>query len=111
MSSGKLRPSCIGLNVLNWAIIGSGNGLSHAWHQAIIWAQYRLIVDWTFGIKLQSNWNQNTNFIDENKFEKVPCKMAAILSQPQCFSEATAMLLYYYNYIPSLYIYIVSYTL
>ena len=43
------------------------------------------IVDWTLGNTLQ--WNLNRiiyMFIQENKFEKVVWKMAAIYSQPQC---------------------------
>ena len=45
-------------------IIVSDNGLSPGWRQVIIWINYI--------------------FIQENAFEKVFCKMAAILSQPQC---------------------------
>ena len=43
------------------------------------------IVNWTLGNKL--NWNLNRNvyvFIQENAFENVVWKMAAILSRPQC---------------------------
>ena len=43
------------------------------------------IVNWTLGNKLQWNFNQNSYiFIQENVFENVVWKMAAILSQPQC---------------------------
>ena len=54
MSSGKCRPSCLGLNVLtypplvlhvsmDWAIIGSGNGLSPIQRQAITWTNAALL--------------------------------------------------------------------
>ena len=43
------------------------------------------IVDWTLRNKLQWNLNQNSHiFIQENAFEKVIWKMAAILSRPLC---------------------------
>ena len=39
---------------------------------------------WTFGKKLQWNFNQNWYiFIEENAFENAVCEMAAMLSQPQ----------------------------
>ena len=42
------------------------------------------IVNWTLGNKLQWNLNRNLNvFIQENVFEIVVWKMAAILSRPQ----------------------------
>ena len=43
------------------------------------------IVNWTFGNKLQWNFNQNLNIlIQEIVFENVVWKTAAILSRPQC---------------------------
>ena len=40
-----------------------------------------MIVNWTIGNKFQWNLNQNSNiFIQENAFENVTWKMAAILS-------------------------------
>ena len=43
------------------------------------------IVHWTLPNKLPGNLNQNSYiFIQENAFENVIRKMAAILSQPQC---------------------------
>ena len=47
--------------------------------------QYWNIVNWTIGNKLQ--WNINLDlyiFIQDNAFENVVWKMAAILSEPQC---------------------------
>ena len=65
-------------------IIGSGNGLS----PGSIWSHYLNqcwnIVNWTIGNKLQWNFNRNENiFIQENAFENIVWKMAAILSRPQ----------------------------
>ena len=43
------------------------------------------IVNWTLGNKFQWNLNRNLNiFIQENAFENVVWKMAAMLSRPQC---------------------------
>ena len=43
------------------------------------------IVNWTIGNKFQWNMNRNSYiFIQENAFENVVWKMAAILSRPQC---------------------------
>ena len=46
------------------------------------------IVNWTLGNKIQWNLNRNSYiFIQENTFENVVWKMAAILSLPQCVNE------------------------
>ena len=43
------------------------------------------VVNWTLWNKLQWNFNRNSNiFIQENAFESVVCKIAGILSRPQC---------------------------
>ena len=69
---GRLTHICIN----NIAIIGSDN------HYLI---QCCNIVNWTLWNKLQWNFNQNSCiFIQENAFENVVWKMAAILCQPQC---------------------------
>ena len=66
-------------------IIGSDNGLSPERRQAIIWTKAGNIVDLTLRNKLQWNGNRNSYiFIQENPFENVVWKMAAILSRPQC---------------------------
>ena len=63
-------------------IIGSDNGLSPGRRQAIIWTNDGLlwiIVNLTHGNKLQWNLNRNPYiFIQENAFENVVWKMAAI---------------------------------
>ena len=46
------------------------------------------IFDWTLRNKIQWNPSQNSFiFIPENEFENVVCKMAAILSRPQCVDK------------------------
>ena len=67
-------------------IIGSDNGLSSGRHQAIIWTNVgiRLMPGATLRNKLQWNINRNSYiFIQENAFENVVWKMAAIFSRPQ----------------------------
>ena len=78
---GRMTHICVGK--IN--IIGSDNGLSPRRRQAIIQSQCWNIVNWTLGNKPQWNFNRNSNiFIQENEFESVVWKMAAILSRPQC---------------------------
>ena len=46
------------------------------------------VVNWTLGNKLQWNFNRNSYiFIQENPFETVVWKMAAILSRPPCVNS------------------------
>ena len=72
-------PMCCIYASVNWVIIGSGNGVSPVRRQAITWTQCWLIVNWTPGKKFQWNLNQNsTIFFQENSFEDVVCRMAAI---------------------------------
>ena len=62
-------------------IIGSDNGLSPGRRQAIILTKCWNIANWTPRNKLQRNLNQNLYiFIQENAFENVIWKLAAILS-------------------------------
>ena len=50
-----------------------------------------IIVNWTLRNKFQWNFNQNSYiFIQENAFEKVVWKMAAILSRPQCVNRVAS---------------------
>ena len=47
--------------------------------------QYWHIIDWTLRNKIQWNLNQNTViFFQENRSEKIVCKLATILTRPQC---------------------------
>ena len=67
-------------------IIGSDNGLSPGRHQAIIWTNAGILLIGPLG----TNFNRNSYiFIQENPFETVVWKMAAILSRPQCVNMAT----------------------
>ena len=66
-------------------IIGSGNGLSPGWCQAIIWTNTGILLIWTSG----TNFNEILIEIQTFSFKKmcfknVLCEMAVILSQPQC---------------------------
>ena len=67
---------------MNWINIGSGNGLSPDWHQAITWTNAALLSI----IPLRTNYSeiwiniQNFSFMI-NALENAVCKMAAILSR------------------------------
>ena len=66
-------------------IIGSDDGLSPGRHLAIIWISDGILLI----VTLETNFNENLNwnlyiFIQENAFEKVVWKTAAILSRSQC---------------------------
>ena len=67
------------------ANIDSDNGLAPSHYQKQWWN----IVNWTLRNKLQWNFNRNSYiFIQENAFENVVWKMAAILSRPQCVNDS-----------------------
>ena len=96
MSSAKRRPFCLGLNVLtHWGrvthicvgkltIIGSDNGLSPGWHQAIIWTNAGILLIGPLGTNLNKNLYRKLYMItQENAFVNVVCKMAAIFSRLQ----------------------------
>ena len=69
-------------------IIGSDNGLSPGWHQAIYLNQCWNTVNSNLRNKLQWNLKQNSHiFIEENACENVVCQLAANLSQPQCVNS------------------------
>ena len=62
--------------------IGSDNGLSPGLNQC--WN----MINWNLRNNCQGNFNRNSYiFIQVNTFENVVWKMAAILSQPQCFNK------------------------
>ena len=71
--------------LMAWSIIGSDNGLSPVRRQAIIWTN-----DGLLSIRLQgTNTSEilieiQTFFINENTFQNVVGKMAAILSRTPC---------------------------
>ena len=81
--------------------IGLDNGLSPGRHQAINWTNAGILLIEPLN-KLQWNFNRNLyNFIQENAFENVVWKTAAILSRPQCVEVVAIPRLYfvYFDYI------------
>ena len=69
-------------------IIGSDDGLSPGWHQAIIWTNAGILLIEPLGINFSEILIEiNTfSFIQENSFKNVVWNMAAILSKSQCVS-------------------------
>ena len=69
-----------------WIPLTKANDAEHARRQSIICTNAAWnIVNWTLRNKLQWNFNRNSYiFIQENPFENIVWKMAAILSRPQC---------------------------
>ena len=74
---GRVTHICVG----NLTIIGPDNGLSPGWRQAIIWTNAGILLIGPLGTNLHRN---SYIFIQENVFQIVVWKMAAILSWPQC---------------------------
>ena len=64
-------------------VVGSDNGLSPGWRQAIIWINDGILLIRPLGLQwnLKQNWHI---FIQENAFENIVCEIAAILSRSQC---------------------------
>ena len=88
---GRVTHICVG----NLTIIGSDNGLSPGRRQAIICTN---IINWTLGNKFQWNFSRNYNiFIQEKVFESVVCKMAAILTRPQCVNTIKKSRCYHHH--------------
>ena len=67
--------------------IGSDNGLSPGPRQAIIWTNAGILLIEPLGTNLDQN---SYTFIQENAFEDVVWKMAAILPRPECVKSLTA---------------------
>ena len=61
-------------------IIGSANGLSPGWCQAIIWSNDGILLIGPLG----TNFNEILIVIDTFSFKKIHLKMAAILCWPEC---------------------------
>ena len=65
--------------------IGSDNGLSPDRHQAIIRTNAGILLNGPPGTTFKEFFFRNTYiFVQENQFENVVWKMAAILSRPRC---------------------------
>ena len=74
---GRVTHICVG----KLTFTGSDNGLSPGRRQAIIWTNVGILLTRTWG----TNFSEISYiFIQENAFENVVWKMAAILSRPQC---------------------------
>ena len=73
------------ISVSKLTIFGSHNGLSPGRRQAIIWTKAGLLL-----IRLlETNFSKVLLkiFMEENPFENIVWKMAAILSRPQCVDK------------------------
>ena len=71
--------------VSNLAIIGSDNGLLPGRCQAIIWTNAGILLIGPLGTNFSETLiGIETFFFQENAFENVVWKIAAILSRPQC---------------------------
>ena len=69
-------------------IIGSDNGLSPDRHQAMIWTDDGILLIGPLGTSFSEILIEiHAFFIQENAFENVVWKMAAILFQPQCVNH------------------------
>ena len=78
-------------------IIGSDNGFSPGWRQAIFCTHAGILLIGPLG--LQWNFNRNWySFIQGNAFENIVWKMVAILSQPQCVISKSYRNLKYQSY-------------
>ena len=61
--------------------IGSDNGLSPGWHQAIIWTNDAVLLIWTLGTKFSEMIIDIHVFYQENACQYVVSEMSATLSQ------------------------------
>ena len=70
-------------------IIGSDDGLSLGWHQAIIWTNDGLLSIETLGTNFSEIVIKIETFSNKEKaFENAICEMVAILSQPQWVKDS-----------------------
>ena len=68
---------------MNWATIGSGNGLSSVWHQAITWTNADLLSIWSLG----TNFNEIQINILKLSFVGMHLKMLSVKWWPFCPGE------------------------
>ena len=74
-------------------IIGSDNGLSPGRRTAIILTNAGILLIGNLGTKINDIFNRNPNiFAQQNTFENVVWKIAAILSRPQCVKSLYGIL-------------------
>ena len=77
---GRVMHICVG----KLTTIGSDNGLSPGWRQAIMWTNAGILLTGPLGTNFSGIFILNSNiFIQENALENVVCRMASILSRPQ----------------------------
>ena len=69
---------------------GSDNGLSPGRRQATIWTNDGKILTRPLGTNFSEILNEIHFFIQESAFESVICKIAPILSRPQCLNSLAA---------------------
>ena len=81
---GRVTHICVG----KLTIIGSDNGLSPGRRQAIIRTNAGILVIGTLETNFSEIKRNSYIFIQENAFENVVWKLAAILSRPQCANQA-----------------------
>ena len=66
------------------SIIGSDNGLSPGWRQAIIWTNAGILLIRPLGINFSEIWIGIQTFsINEIQLKNIVCEMASILALPQ----------------------------
>ena len=81
---GRVTHICVG----KLTIIGSDNGLSPDRRQAIIWTNDGIFLIGPLGTNFSEILIETNIFIQENAFESVVRKTAAILSRPQCVNKS-----------------------
>ena len=87
---GRVTHICVG----NLTIIASDNGLSPGRRQAIIWTNAGILLIWPLGTNFGEISNEIQTFsFQENPFQNVVWKMAAILSRPQCVKATPCWLI------------------
>ena len=69
-------------------IIGSDNGLSPGWHQAIIFTNAGILLIPNAGTNFREILSEiHTVSLRENAFENIVYEIAAILSRPRCVKD------------------------
>ena len=67
---------------VNWAFIGSNNGLSTDWHQAIIWTNAGILL---IG-PLETNFKETPIKMQQSSFKKICLNMSSPKGRPFCLS-------------------------
>ena len=81
---GRVTHICVGY----LAIMGSDNGLSPGRRQAIIWTNAGILLIGPLGTNFSEIYQNSYVIIQENVFENIVWKMAAMLSRPQVHGHA-----------------------